>query len=352
MPRPRPTIDVQALLADEKKQARRRWLSRICWGYVVLLLLYWMILFVWGDSWWPGTLLLYAPRWPAVLPVILLLLAAWDALRKIWLPLSIAGLIVLFPIMGYNIPFSSIVATSSDDPARLRLVTFNANGGKFRIAALNSYLRKVNADIVVCQEWHVEGERPELWKEGWHVKEDANAMLIASKHPIAKSHLITDAELHARGFVAAYDLNTPLGPVCMVNLHLPTVRGQAGEMEEVLHGQLSSLKQINLICERRLYAAKYARDWIGSFSGPIILAGDFNMTVDSSIYGEAWSQYSNAFSKAGWGFGFTKWTRWHGVRIDQILFEKGWQCTQAVPGLDVGSDHLPLMAELVFTGGN
>ena len=40
-----------------------------------------------------------------------------------------------------------------------------------------------------------------------------------------------------------------------------------------------------------------------------ILAGDFNLPVDSAIYREYWSGYRDAFSDAGWGFGYTEWPR-------------------------------------------
>jgi endonuclease/exonuclease/phosphatase (EEP) superfamily protein YafD len=79
--------------------------------------------------------------------------------------------------------------------------------------------------------------------------------------------------------------------------------------------------------------------------------GDFNLPVDSSIYGQVWNHYHDAFSQGGWGWGYTKWTSWYGIRIDHILYEKAWACTKCWVGPNIGSDHLPLVADLVFTGG-
>ena len=77
--------------------------------------------------------------------------------------------------------------------------------------------------------------------------------------------------------------------------------------------------------------------------------GDFNMPIESTIYRRCWSGLSDAFSMAGWGFGFTKiseklgWS--YGARIDHILFCEPWQCLHCWVGGEIGSDHLPLLAE-------
>jgi endonuclease/exonuclease/phosphatase family metal-dependent hydrolase len=254
------------------------------------------------------------------------------------LPVLIAIIILLFPILGTNLPVSHLISGGSDDPARLRIVTFNAQAGKFRHAAWQAYLKKVNADVVLCQEWPQETPKPDVWGADWKVEHPGNTLL-------------SEVELRARGFVAGCDVQTTFGPVAIVNVHLPTMRGEAGQADEVLHGKLSRLKDLDTIAERRLVASKFTRDWLTAFTGPLIVAGDFNLTTDSPIYSEAWGKFENAFSHAGWGWGQTKWTRWYGVRIDHILHEPGWKCVQVAVGPDVGSDHRPVMAELVFTGG-
>lgn len=347
----KPTIDVTPLLAAEKQAVHLRRLHRAAWANVVLLLVVWTVMLWWGDVWWPGTLLMYGPRWVAVLPLLLLLAVAREQSRRLVLPVLLAVVILLFPLLGTNVPVSHLLSGGSDDPARLRIVTFNAHGGKFRHAAWQAYLKKVNADVVLCQEWPPETPKPEVWAADWKAEHAGNSLLLASRFPLGKLHLITEVELRARGFVAGCDVQTPFGPVALVNVHLPTMRGEAGQADEVIHGKLSNLKDLDTIAERRLVASKFTRDWLTAFTGPLIVAGDFNLTTDSPIYSEAWSKFTNAFSQAGWGWGQTKWTRWYGVRIDHILYEPGWKCVQVSVGPDVGSDHLPVMAELVFTGG-
>lgn len=79
------------------------------------------------------------------------------------------------------------------------------------------------------------------------------------------------------------------------------------------------------------------------------LAGDFNMPIESHIYREFWGEPTNAFSAAGWGLGFTKHTRWHGVRIDHILVANGEiGVVNAHVGPAFRSDHCSVVAELAL----
>jgi len=79
---------------------------------------------------------------------------------------------------------------------------------------------------------------------------------------------------------------------------------------------------------------------------PTILAGDFNMTPESSIFRKYLLRYVDAFSEAGTGFGGTRPTKWHSVRIDHVLADRHWNVKCCCVCRDVGSDHLPVVAEL------
>ena len=104
--------------------------------------------------------------------------------------------------------------------------------------------------------------------------------------------------------------------------------------------------------EQRSQESEDAARWVGRLSQSLIVAGDFNMPTDSCIYRRDWAGYRNAFSDAGLGFGYTEWPRvrgfsW-GVRIDHVLTGSDWRCRSCWVGPDVGSDHLPLLADLVW----
>ena len=77
-----------------------------------------------------------------------------------------------------------------------------------------------------------------------------------------------------------------------------------------------------------------------------IIAGDFNMPVESPLYRRFFADLSNAFDQSGNGFGWTKRTKWHGVRIDHILSPSAFIPLDCFVGPDFGSDHLPIVATL------
>ena len=104
--------------------------------------------------------------------------------------------------------------------------------------------------------------------------------------------------------------------------------------------------------KQRSQESEDAESWVRRLSTSPILAGDFNMPTDSSIYRRDWAKYRNAFSDAGLGCGYTEWPRirgfsW-GVRIDHILTAGSWRPRRCWVGPDIGSDHLPLVADLVW----
>ena len=96
------------------------------------------------------------------------------------------------------------------------------------------------------------------------------------------------------------------------------------------------------------------KQWIGRFSEALIIAGDFNMPTDSAIYRQYWSRYSNAFSTCGFGFGHTKQSvirgLHYGLRIDHVLTDPFWRCRRCWVGPDLGSDHLPVIADFYWVG--
>jgi endonuclease/exonuclease/phosphatase (EEP) superfamily protein YafD len=77
----------------------------------------------------------------------------------------------------------------------------------------------------------------------------------------------------------------------------------------------------------------------------MLLAGDFNTPSDSVIYREYWSPFHNAYSDAGFGWGYTYFSRRAAVRIDHQLAGSGWRCRKCWVGADVGSPHRPVIAD-------
>ena len=146
------------------------------------------------------------------------------------------------------------------------------------------------------------------------------------------------------GDVVSYRLNMEGRAVYFTNLHLETPRAgleriRAGDIVSgaAKLGEKSTLRQIEL---------RRARRWVDQFEGPHIVTGDFNTPPESPIYRAAWSDWHNAFSRAGQGLGGPRVNGWIRARIDHILVNGEWRVIRAQTGEDVGSDHLPVLAEV------
>lgn len=81
-----------------------------------------------------------------------------------------------------------------------------------------------------------------------------------------------------------------------------------------------------------------------------MIAGDFNLVVESAIYRRHWSRCRNAFSRVGRGFGYTRVLRRFSARIDHVLSCGSWDPVAVELGPDLGSDHLPLIADFQRSG--
>jgi endonuclease/exonuclease/phosphatase family metal-dependent hydrolase len=125
-------------------------------------------------------------------------------------------------------------------------------------------------------------------------------------------------------------------------VHLDTPRWG---LEGIMHGQHVDEMRTNIAL--RDTGSATLINWLIDAPALTIVAGDFNMTTESVIYQKHWKPYfTDAFEEAGFGWGHTKHTRWHGVRIDHILHGPVLRCKECRVCTDVGSDHLPVMAVL------
>jgi endonuclease/exonuclease/phosphatase (EEP) superfamily protein YafD len=81
---------------------------------------------------------------------------------------------------------------------------------------------------------------------------------------------------------------------------------------------------------------------------PQILAGDFNCPPHHPLSHALSKRLANAFSTTGSGPGWTFPANRPIVRIDHIYAGDGLRPVRAWVGPNVGSDHLPVLADLVF----
>ncbi len=329
--------------------------SLLRWAYLAAACAIALYMWEFGDRWWPATFLLFMGRWVFLLPLALLgpaaLLLRPRRRRPLrFLPLVFGALIVLGPLMGGRLGWRRLLPPPGGMP--LRIVTFNSGGGETIAPDLLHLLAAWNADVVLLQECGerlaAESERMPGWR--WH---HAAGLCLLTQLPIDAAEQMDRASLQqlkqvnglgigGAGYVIRYSLRTQRGAITVTNLHLETPRKG---FEGLMTGDFERLRENT---ELRDLESRLARRWAGARRGPSIVAGDFNTPVESRIFREHWGDLDDAFSRVGFGFGITKYNGWIRIRIDHVLTDEAWRAVRIQTWRDVGSDHRPLIADLIL----
>jgi len=226
------------------------------------------------------------------------------------------------------------------------VLTCNIGGGK--AVGLSALIASSAPDVIVIEEMPEGGWPSNLFPEpGWHLRAVRGGIGLASRFPIneAEAHPLAEPDW-AGGTIGRFELSTSVGRLEVFGVHLETPREG---FEAVMHAPRAGIPQLRANLVQRLQESRDASRWVAKSSAPFLIAGDFNMPADSTIYRECWSSYTNVFSGAGFGFGHTKFTRWFGIRIDHILTGPGWKARYSRVGPDVGSDHRPVIADVEWS---
>jgi len=313
-------------------------------GFLGLVTLVSALLWMFGDKWWPTTVLLFGPRWIFLLPLAPLLPLAFLRDRALIPLLLLAGILVLGPLMGMRTGWRSVLPEGSGGPD-LRIVSFNAQVGRTLFWSPAKLLAEWEPDIVGFQECGREFAAALEQIPGWFIDARSGLCLASRFEILAVSEMDREALQFAggAGVVATYQLDLGEGrTIFLTNLHLETPREgfeliRSGHLGEgILKVQEKSfLREVEL---------RQARLFADNFQGPHIVTGDFNTPPESRSYRDSWGDWQNAFSRTGRGVGGTRLNGWIRVRIDHILANQEWRVLEAWVESDVGSDHLPTAA--------
>ncbi|WP_214169509.1 endonuclease/exonuclease/phosphatase family protein [Geoanaerobacter pelophilus] len=317
--------------------------------YFIIVIIAWVLVLAVGDLWWPITFLLFAPRWLFALPAVFFIPFALLINRRLLLPLVVALLIILGPFMGFNVTINKI---SKPVAKPLRIVTCNLQNGKFDLNALNALIQNTQPEIVALQELPSNIIIKSL--DGWqHLLE--GDLHIYSRYPVTAGDFIkANVPKHKwpRTCFLYCTVKAPSGDLTFCTVHMPSPR--YGLQAILDKSTLINLKRKKLLIDETEYRRQKSLEIsaiVDNLPSPKVVAGDFNMPVESTIYRKYWSAYQNVFSQRGFGYGWTEWVSVRsipvGVRIDHVLIGKGLTPLVCETGTDVGSDHLPVIADIV-----
>jgi endonuclease/exonuclease/phosphatase (EEP) superfamily protein YafD len=330
----------------------RAWVGRLSacftatWAFFVLLDL---LLIRWvGDRWWGVTVLLFVPRWLFLVPLPVLALASGLArCRRHWILQGVVGALIAGPLMGLRVPIQQLWAPAPKG-TRVRIMTLNRGMEPLDVDRVIDLIERERIDLICFQEVdHRMNRRLEahLADRGWH--RDRRGY-VASRYPIIAEMppLADDWRSNHRWavIVSRVRVRTPGGAEFgVVSVHMPTFRFG---FYRFLEQDLSGLNQHVAWWDRQAGRMLDALAEMGDI--PILVGGDFNVPPDQASMAALGSWFRFAFEDAGWGYGYTRPARFPWFRIDHILASREWVFTRCWVGPDVGSDHLPLIAEAVL----
>lgn len=310
----------------------------------------WAVVSLLGDRFWLALPFLYGPRWVAgalflgVVPALALdRRSAWRAT----LPMLV---IYLFGVLDLRLGVGRL------EPARdvtIRVMELNAGAGSPRggptATAVLAEMARLHAEVLVVAECSASLADAIGARDGWEVRRSVSSVCLASRYPVLTWEVRDPMDFwraNGSGAISRATLDTPAGVVRIGLVHLETPRDALDNF-----GDLSTIPTLGNITRQNTAAREHesavAREWI--FRGetwPTIVAGDFNLPIESAIYRRYWGGLRNALSRGGIGFVDTKHTRRWGIRIDHILTTDEIVTRRAIIGRDVGSDHRPVLAEL------
>jgi len=318
-------------------------LDGLGWLLVLFTLLLAFVYHTFGDRTWWGTALIYTGRWPWLIPIGLAVPVAIAWRRSALVPLAVAALVVMGPVMGGTLSTAPFWRQGKT----LRILTFNVEGGPVVSLRLRELLDATRPDIAGFQECGPTMHEAIGRLEGWAVSDTMSGVCFLSRYPLRTPPVLMQAQdFRAAGGSAAakhYEVVSPIGTVSVFVVHLETPRHG---VEHLLTDPLNAARLIEANNLLRDTESRVVRRWVDSTAGARIVMGDFNLPVESIIWQQYWSSLDDAFNAAGNGWGFTKLNGWIRVRIDHVLFDDRLKAVGAHVGADWGSDHLPFMAEV------
>ena len=299
------------------------------------------------EKWWLGSLNLYLPQWLWAIPGVIFLPLTLGLARKwAWLPLATL-LCVLGPIMGLSGKGLLAGAAPTHDAQHLRIMTYNVKWGSRDTAAVLRDIRTYDPDVLQLQDsaGALQGGLGSVLV-GWNVQVH-DQYLVASRLPLPEMDL---RDISYPGSVHhCVRCVIPFGSssVVLYNVHLLSPR--VG-LISIRHRQVDGLVSN---ADSRLLEANLLAGYIKAEHGPTLLTGDLNAPVQSLVCRPLFDAgLRDAFSEAGTGYGYTygKYTRvgYPYVRIDHVLVSREWQVRHCWVGNSIGSDHCPVIADLVL----
>ncbi|MEO7035134.1 MAG: endonuclease/exonuclease/phosphatase family protein [Polyangiaceae bacterium] len=326
------------------------------YAYPAILLVWCLSLYWVGERWWVTAAALYAPRALLALPLPFIAAALWaTGLRRLLWTQILAAALVLFPLMGFVMPWPS----SSPKGRTLRLLSFNVDSAFSGAQGISEQIVATSPDVVLVEEappW--DKALADGLRAHFPFVETSTQFIIASKFPIESSTEPAKIPFYSRERsprFMRYVLRTPLGPAVVYCVHPLSPRGVLhinrfrGAFHQLLSGQLltgDSEAEMESNATLRALQVEAMALQAGHESLPVIIAGDTNLPGLSSTLRRTLASYEDGFSAASWGFGYTYPTKHPFLRLDRVVVSEELRVVSFQVGCRGVSDHLCVVADI------
>lgn len=263
------------------------------------------------------------------LAFLLLILRRWA-----FAVVAFAGLgVSAVPLFAYLPDEPSSTATAALGDPVFRLLSFNVWFRNPDLARTAAYIEQTRADAVVLLELtpsQAEALMPLLPSYPHsYIEPSRMGAAVFTKWPVLAAESVPLAKGGA--IAARMRLDWRGTPVTVLGVHLNWPLGPRNSQfrNEELAGVVAFSKALQ---------------------EPLIVAGDFNLTPWSEYFGDALDESGLHDSALGFGLGRTWPAQFAplGIRIDHCLLSSQWRSQRVDVGPSLGSDHLPVVADLTF----
>jgi endonuclease/exonuclease/phosphatase family metal-dependent hydrolase len=340
----------------------RKYLSSLSWIVLIATLVCYGAVLIPPEKFWPAGILVYGILPFQVLNLFLIIIFIFFARRIIYIPLIglLAGIIFI------KITFSYHVKTKVEDGKKsFEVLSFNVkNFGSGKKGDLHSleminWLLNDSSDIKCVQEFHSHNDIPEydvvgriiskgynyhfLFKDSVNVS-DFEGLAIFTRYPILNRGILLLQENSGNNCIYV-DLKIGIDTIRIYNVHLYSMRiplyayKDPSNYESKLKSLVRKLK--NGAINRSREIDRLIRHAEGC-PYPFIICGDFNDIPYSQNYLTLRDHFTNAFEKAGHGFGFSFNHKLFFLRIDHQFVNDGIRpLSFRVDHSMKDSDHFP-----------
>jgi len=315
----------------------------VCNVYSVLLISLLVLHELTGERYWPVSMATNIIHWLLLPAFPLLVIMLW---KRCWWGAALASINVVTFVLLFGALFLPNMPPSNDAEQTLTLMTYNAGNDQVAPDALATMIYESGADIVGLQEISpsqvalLETQLNDMFPYRALYGYGAHSGIgFLSRYPILEEELLTlqwashphqRATLAIDGRMLTLIIFHPPPPVFDLRPN--------GNYRPLGNTDIAALAEI------------------ATEGGPTIMLGDLNATSQSVEYELLRSAgLTDAFPATGWGFGSTFPNRVRFIplsipllRIDYIWHTDDFRAVRAWVGPDAGSDHLPVLAELVW----